>query len=39
MKKKDLVDYLDSYLKIDEIKDSSKNGLQVDNSKNEVRKI
>lgn len=30
MKRKDLTSYLDEYLKIDEIEDSSKNGLQVE---------
>lgn len=39
MKKQDLITYLNEYLKINDFKDSSKNGLQVDNSKNEIKKI
>ena len=39
MKKQELIDYLDEYLQISEFQDSSKNGLQVDNSKDEVLKI
>lgn len=39
MEKQELIKYLDSYLNIDDFKDRSKNGLQVDNSKNEIKKI
>ncbi|MDD2907659.1 MAG: Nif3-like dinuclear metal center hexameric protein [Candidatus Gracilibacteria bacterium] len=39
MKKEELIKYLDEYLKISEFKDDSKNGLQVDNSKDEIKKI
>lgn len=39
MNKQELVNYLNEYLEIFEYKDSSKNGLQVDNSKQEVKKI
>lgn len=39
MKKQDLITYLNEYLKINNFKDSSKNGLQVDNSKKEIKKI
>lgn len=39
MNKKDLVSYLDLFLDIGGIIDSSQNWLQVDNSKNEIKKI
>lgn len=39
MKKQDLLDYLDDYLKISDFQDVAKNGLQVDNSKEEINKI
>lgn len=39
MNKKELVDYLDNYLKTTEYKDSSKNGLQIDSTKEEIKKI
>ncbi len=39
MKKNELVNFLDEYLKIDQYEDSSKNGIQVDNEKNEIKKI
>lgn len=39
MKKQELVNYLDEYLKIKLFDDKSKNGLQVDNNKNELNKI
>ncbi len=39
MKKQELINYLDSYLENKEYKDSSKNGLQVDNSNEEILKI
>lgn len=39
MLKEKLVSYLDNYLKIDQITDSSKNWLQVDNSKKQIKKI
>jgi len=39
MKKQDLINYLDEYLKIKLFKDKSKNGLQVDNNKIEIKKI
>lgn len=39
MDKKELIEYLDAYLNISWFKDGSKNGLQVDNSKNEIKKI
>jgi putative NIF3 family GTP cyclohydrolase 1 type 2 len=39
MKKLDLINFLDEYLKIDQYEDSSKNGLQVDNEKKEIKKI
>ncbi len=39
MKKQDLITYLNEYLKINDFKDSSKNGLQVDNTKGEIKKI
>jgi putative NIF3 family GTP cyclohydrolase 1 type 2 len=39
MKKQDLINYLDQYLKINDFQDKSKNGLQVDNSKKEIKKI
>lgn len=39
MKKVELINYLDDYLKISDFEDSSKNGLQVDNSKDEIKKI
>lgn len=39
MNKKELIDYLDEYLKIRDFKDSSKNWLQIDNNKTEIKKI
>lgn len=39
MKKQDLIKYLDEYLNINWFKDKSKNWLQVDNSKEEIKKI
>lgn len=39
MNKQELINYLDGYLNIADFKDSSKNGLQVDNSKNEIKRI
>ena len=39
MKKQDLIKYLDEYLKIKLFTDKSKNGLQVDSSKKEIKKI
>ena len=39
MQKTQLIDYLNDYLKVSEFKDSSKNWLQVDNTKTEIRKI
>jgi len=39
MNKKELIAYLNEYLQISEFKDSSKNGLQIDNSKEEIKKL
>ncbi len=39
MKKQGLINYLDDYLKIKDFKDSSKNWLQVDNSKSDIKRI
>jgi putative NIF3 family GTP cyclohydrolase 1 type 2 len=39
MNKQELINYLNNYLQIDEFNDSSKNGLQVDNNKQEIKKI
>jgi dinuclear metal center YbgI/SA1388 family protein len=39
MNKKELIKYIDSFLKIWEYEDSSKNWLQVDNSKDEIKKL
>ena len=39
MNKRELIKYLDSFLKISEFKDDSKNWLQVDNSKDEIKKL
>ena len=39
MLKQELISYLDEYLQINNFKDSSKNGLQVDSDKNEIKKI
>jgi dinuclear metal center YbgI/SA1388 family protein len=39
MNKQELIKYLNEYLNIDWYKDSSKNGVQVDNSKEEIKKI
>ena len=39
MKKADLVKYMNEFLKITEISDVSKNGLQVDSDKIEIEKI
>ena len=39
MKKIELIKYLDEYLKISDFEDSSKNGLQIDSSKEEIKKL
>lgn len=39
MNKQELINYLDEYLQNSEYKDASKNGLQVDNLKEEIKKI
>lgn len=39
MNKNELIAYLDEYLKIKDFKDDSKNGLQVDTSKQEIKKL
>lgn len=39
MQKIELINYLDSFLQINEFKDNSKNWLQVDNTKKEINKI
>ena len=39
MNKNELIKYLDEYLKISEYKDDSKNGLQIDSSKDEIKKL
>jgi len=39
MQKTQLINYLNDYLKVSEFKDSSKNWLQVDNTKTEIKKI
>ncbi len=39
MKKKELIKYLDNYLNIKDFEDVSKNGLQVDTIKKEIKKI
>ncbi|MCP4523228.1 MAG: Nif3-like dinuclear metal center hexameric protein [Candidatus Gracilibacteria bacterium] len=39
MNKQELIQYLDEYLQISNFKESSKNGLQVDNKKTEIKKI
>lgn len=39
MNKKELINYLDDYLKNSDFEDSSKNWLQVDSEKNEIKKI
>jgi len=39
MNKNELIKYLDEYLKISEFSDSSKNGLQIDLEKEEIKKI
>ncbi len=39
MNKQELINYINDYLKITEFQDSSKNGLQVDSIKNEIKKI
>lgn len=39
MKKSDLISYLDSYLKIGDFKDESKNGLQVDTARTQIKKV
>jgi putative NIF3 family GTP cyclohydrolase 1 type 2 len=39
MLKSTLLTYLDSYLKIADFDDESKNGLQVDSDKQEIKKI
>lgn len=39
MKKQELINYLDEYLNIKLFDDKSKNGLQVDNTKKEIKKI
>jgi putative NIF3 family GTP cyclohydrolase 1 type 2 len=39
MNKKKLIKYLDEYLNLSEFKDDSKNGLQIDSSKDEIKKL
>jgi len=39
MNKQELIKYLNEYLKVSDFKDNSKNWLQVDNSKEEIKKI
>ncbi|MDP3380389.1 MAG: hypothetical protein Q8S84_02330 [bacterium] len=39
MNKKELIKYLDEYLRLSDFKDDSKNGLQIDCSKDEIKKI
>ena len=39
MNKIELIKYLDEYLKISEFEDSSENGLQIDSSKDEIKKL
>jgi len=39
MNKKELISYINSYLEIDKFVDDSKNGLQVDNTKDKITKI
>ena len=39
MNKRELIKYLDEYLNISEYTDASKNWLQVDNNKDEIKKI
>jgi len=39
MNKQELINYINNYLQIGDFSDSSKNGLQVDNTKNEIKKI
>lgn len=39
MNKKELINYINTYLNINNFSDSSKNWLQIDNSKDEVKKI
>ncbi len=39
MKKIEFIQYLEEYLKIKDFDDNSKNGLQVDNEKEEISKI
>lgn len=39
MKKSDLITYLDSYLKIADFTEESKNGLQVDTARAEIKKV
>ena len=39
MNKKELISYLDEYLRTNNFDDKSKNGLQVDNQKEEILKI
>lgn len=39
MNKNELIKYLDSFLKISDFKDSSKNGLQIDCEKTEIKKV
>jgi putative NIF3 family GTP cyclohydrolase 1 type 2 len=39
MNKKELITYLEEYLKIKDFSDTSKNGLQVDNEKEEITRI
>ncbi len=39
MKKLDLIKFLNEYLKIGQYEDTSKNGLQVDTTKNDIKKI
>lgn len=39
MNKNELIKYLDSFLKISDFKDNSKNGLQIDCEKTEIKKV
>jgi len=39
MNKQELINYINNYLQIENFSDSSKNGLQVDNTKDEIKKI
>jgi len=39
MKKQELINYINNYLQIQDFNDSSKNWLQIDNAKDEIKKI